>query len=96
MNLKPLADRVVVSPIAAESVTPGGLHIPDQAKEKPREGVVMAVGPGRVFESGETRKPEVEVGDRVIYGQYGGTEITIDGESYLILTFEDILGVREQ
>ena len=92
MNLKPLDDRIVVKPNEAETQTASGLVIPDTAKEKPQEGEVLAVGPGRRSEqTGEIIPIDVKVGDTVVYSKYGGTEITVDGEDLLILTGRDVL-----
>lgn len=88
--IKPLADRIVVKPAEAEQKTSSGLFIPDNAKEKPMQGKVVAVGPGRKTENGETVAMEVKVGDVVIYGKYSGTEISVDGENYLIIKESDI------
>ena len=88
MNLKPLADRVIIEPKAAETKTAGGLIIPDNAKEKPLEGVVVAVGPGTT-----DVKMEVKNGDTVLYGKYAGTEITVDGKEYLIMRQNDVLAI---
>lgn len=88
MNLKPLADRVIIEPKAAETKTAGGLIIPDNAKEKPLEGVVVAVGPGT-----SDVKMEVKNGDTVLYGKYAGTEITVEGKEYLIMRQNDVLAV---
>ncbi len=88
MNLKPLADRVVIEPKPAETKTAGGLIIPDNAKEKPLEGVVVAVGPGTT-----EVKMEVKNGDTGLYGKYAGTEITVDGKEYLIMRQNDILAI---
>lgn len=94
MNLKPLGDRVVVKPAEAEEQTKSGLFIPDTAKEKPQKGTVMAVGEGRFDEDGEKRIPlDVKAGDVVIYRKYGGTEIKIEGEDYMILEERDILAI---
>jgi len=93
MNLKPLQDRVVVKPAEAEEVSKGGIILPDTAKEKPQQGEVMAVGPGKVADSGELIKPQVKKGDKVLYGKYSGTEITIDGEDYLIVREGDIFAI---
>jgi chaperonin GroES len=91
-SLKPLEDRIVVKPSEGEETTSSGLVIPDTAKEKPQEGSVVAVGPGR-FEDG-TRVPlDVGVGDKVIYSKYGGTEVKVEGEEYLILSARDVLAV---
>ena len=90
--LKPLEDRIVVQPLEAEQVTASGLVIPDTAKEKPQQGEVLAVGPGRRAEnSGELIPIELAVGDTVVYSKYGGTEITVDGEDLLILSSRDVL-----
>ena len=92
MNLKPLEDRIVVRPSEAEETTVSGIVIPDTAKEKPQQGEVLAVGPGRRAENtGELIPLEVAVGDTVVYSKYGGTEITIEGEDLLILTGRDVL-----
>jgi chaperonin GroES len=92
MNLQPLEDRIVVRTAEAEEKTSSGLVIPDTAKEKPQQGEVLAVGPGRRSEqSGDIIKMDIEVGDTVVYSKYGGTEITLDGEDYLILNARDVL-----
>ena len=92
MNLQPLGDRVIVKPLSEEdNKTPSGIYIPDTAKEKPQEGEVVAVGPGELNENGENIKPDVEVGDKVVYSKYGGTEIKVEGIEYLILSSRDIL-----
>jgi chaperonin GroES len=93
MNLKPLADRVVIKPAEAEEVSKGGIILPDTAKEKPQQGDIMAVGPGKVADSGELIKPQVKKGDKVLYGKYSGTEITVEGEEYLIVRESDILAI---
>jgi len=93
INLKPLADRVIIKPLEAEEKTKGGIILPDTAKEKPIEGTVIAVGPGKVSEDGKTVKPEVKVGDKVLYGKYSGTEVTVEGEEYLIMRESDIFAV---
>lgn len=92
MNIKPLADRVVVKALPMEEKTKSGIIMPDTAKEKPQEGEVVAVGPGKV-EKGERVALDVKVGDRVIYSKYAGTEIKLDGEEYLILRESDILAI---
>jgi chaperonin GroES len=92
--LKPLSDRVVLKPIQAEEKTKGGIVLPDTAKDKPQEGEVIAVGPGRILENGAQLEPTVKVGDRVIYSKYSGTEIKINGEEYLIVRESDILAIR--
>jgi chaperonin GroES len=91
--IKPLADRVVVRPIEREETTKGGIVIPDTAKERPQEGEVVAVGPGK-YEDGKRVPMEVKVGDRVLFAKYGGTEIKIDGDEYLVLRESDILAIR--
>jgi chaperonin GroES len=95
MRIRPLQDRIVVSRIAEQEKTKGGIIIPDTAKEKPVEGKVLAVGNGRVLEDGSLRKLDVKVGDRVLFNKYGGTEVKIDGEDLLIMREDDILGVVE-
>jgi chaperonin GroES len=92
MNLQPLDDRIVVRPSESEETTASGLVIPDTAKEKPQQGDVLAVGPGRRADNtGEIIPLDVQVGDRVVYSKYGGTEITVDGEDLLILSGRDVL-----
>ncbi len=94
IKLQPLADRVVVKPIEKEEVTKGGIVLPDTAKEKPQEGEVMAIGPGRLSEDGKRIAIDVKVGDKVIYAKYGGTEIKVDDEEMVILRESDILAKR--
>ena len=91
MKIRPLDDRVVVEPLAAEERTAGGIVLPDTAKEKPQRGTVLAVGPGMLLDSGKRGELSVSVGDQVIYGKYGGTEIEINGEEVKILRESDIL-----
>jgi chaperonin GroES len=93
MNFRPLHDRVVVQRIDAEEKTKGGIIIPDTAKEKPQEGKIVAVGPGGRDEAGHLIKPDVKVGDRVLFGKWSGTEVKIDGEDLLIMKESDIMGV---
>jgi chaperonin GroES len=93
MNLKPLADRVVVRPSVAEERTKGGIIVPDTAKEKPVWGELIAVGPGKISDEGKLIALEVKVGDRVLYGKYSGTEVTIDGEELLIMRESDIFAI---
>ena len=93
MKIKPLADRVVVKPAAAEEKTKGGIILPDTAKEKPVIGEVVAVGPGKVMENGTRVALEVKVGDRVLYGKYSGTEVTLDGEEYMIMRESDLFAI---
>src|SRR5215211_5488529 len=97
MSLKPLDDRIVVKPSEAEQTTASGLVIPDTAKEKPQQGQVLAVGPGRRSDqTGEIIPLDVKVGDTVVYSKYGGTEITVDGEDLLILTSRDVLAIVQK
>src|ERR687884_1061519 len=91
-NIKPLEDRILVRPEEEEETTVSGIVIPDTAKEKPQEGTVVAVGPGR-FEDGNRVPLDVAVGDKVIYSKYGGTEVKVEGEEYLILSARDVLAV---
>lgn len=91
VKLQPLADRVVVKPIEREEITKGGIVLPDTAKEKPQEGEVLAVGPGKLSDDGTRLAMDVKVGDRVIYAKYGGTEIRIDDQELVILRESDIL-----
>jgi chaperonin GroES len=97
VSIKPLEDRIVVKTLEAEQTTASGLVIPDTAKEKPQEGEVLAVGPGRWDDEGEKRIPlDVKVGDVVLYSKYGGTEVKYDGQEYLILSARDVLAVIEK
>ncbi len=97
VSIKPLEDRIVVKALEAEQTTASGLVIPDTAKEKPQEGEVLAVGPGRYNENGGERIPlDVNVGDKVIYSKYGGTEVSVGGEDYLILSARDVLAVVDK
>ncbi len=93
MNIKPLADRVVIKPSQAEERTKGGIILPDTAKEKPVVGQVVAVGPGKVTDDGKKVPPEVKVGDKVLYGKYSGTEVNVDGDDYLIMREADIFAI---
>ncbi len=94
MNIQPLGDRVVVKPLEAESKSKGGIVLPDTAKEKPQEGKVVAVGKGKVLDSGAVQPLEVKAGDKVLYGKYSGNEITTkDGDELLIMREEDILAI---
>jgi chaperonin GroES len=95
VKLKPLGDKVVVRPTQREETTKSGIVLPDTAKEKPQEGVVVAVGTGRVLDNGERVKLEVAEGQKVLYAKYAGTEVKLDGEEYLILSEKDILAVLE-
>lgn len=91
--LKPLGDRVIVQAKSAEEVSSGGIILPDTAKEKPQEGEVVAVGPGKTLDNGKTAPVEVKVGDKVIYSKYGGTEVKLEGQEYIILRQDDILAI---
>jgi len=93
VNIKPLEDRIVVKPLEAEQTTASGLVIPDTAKEKPQEGEVQAIGPGRIDDNGNRVPLDVAVGDKVIYSKYGGTEVKYGGDEYLILSARDVLAV---
>jgi chaperonin GroES len=93
VKLRPLGDRVVVKALARESVTKTGIVLPDTAKEKPQEGEVLAIGPGKVLDNGKRTALEVQIGQRVLFARYAGTEVKIDGEEYLILRESDIMGV---
>lgn len=92
-KIRPLYDRVLVKRIASETKTKGGIFIPENAKEKPLEGKIMAVGNGKLMDDGSMRKVSVKVGDRVLFGKYAETEIKLEGESYLLLREDDLLGV---
>ncbi len=94
VDVKPLADRVLIKPLDKEEVTKGGIILPDTAKEKPQEGEVVAVGPGRLTEDGKRVAMDLKTGDRVIYAKYAGTEIKIDDQEYLILRESDILAKK--
>ena len=93
VNIKPLEDRIVVQTLEAEQTTASGLVIPDTAKEKPQEGSVVAIGPGRIDDNGNRVPIDVAIGDKVIYSKYGGTEVKYSGQEYLILSARDILAV---
>ncbi|MDD2336036.1 MAG: co-chaperone GroES [Geobacteraceae bacterium] len=95
MNLRPLQDRIIVKRLEEESMTAGGLYIPDTAKEKPQKGEIVAVGKGKITEAGKVIPVDLKVGDTVLFGKYAGTEIKIDGVDYLIMREDDILGVVE-
>ena len=96
VSIKPLEDRILVRTLEAEQTTASGLVIPDTAKEKPQEGEVLAVGPGRIDDNGKRIPLDINVGDIVIYSKYGGTEVKYSGEDYLILSARDVLAVVEK
>lgn len=93
MNVKPLADRIIIRPLEAEQKTAGGIIIPDAAKEKPQRGEVVAAGPGKVADNGQKVEMSVKKGDTVLYGKYSGTEVQIDGSDYLIMRESDVLAL---
>jgi chaperonin GroES len=95
MKLKPLQDRILVQRVEEETTTKGGIIIPDSAKEKPAEGKVVAAGEGKVADDGKRVALEVKAGDRILFGKYSGTEVKIDGEEYLIMREDDVLGIIE-
>ncbi len=95
MNIRPLHDRIIVERIEEETMTASGIIIPDSAKEKPQEGTVVAVGKGKVTEDGKILALDVKVGDKVLFGKYSGTEIKIEGQEYLMMREDDVLGVVE-
>ena len=96
MDLKPLSDRVIVQQLEEEERTAGGILLPDTAKERPQQGKVVAVGPGRVNDEGKRLEMSVKVGDRVVYAKYAGTEVVVDGKEYLIMSESDILAVVQE
>ncbi len=95
MKIRPLNDRLLVKRLAEEEKTAGGIIIPDSAKEKPAEGEVVAVGPGKLADNGERMALQVSAGDRVLFSKYGGTDVKLDGEEYLIMREDDVLGIIE-
>ena len=95
VNFRPLSDKVLVKPSAAEDKSSGGIYIPDAAKQKPIDGEVVAIGPGRVLDDGSRSTLTVKVGDRVIYSKYGGTEVKLSGDEYVILDEDQIYAVRD-
>jgi len=92
---RPLSDRVLIKPLDADKMTKGGLHLPDTAQEKSTRGEVVSVGPGRVTDEGQTIRPDVEVGQKVLYERYAGTEIKIDSEEFVVVRGSEIIGVVE-
>jgi chaperonin GroES len=95
MKVRPLQDRILVQRIEEEETTKGGIIIPDSAKEKPQEGKVVAVGPGKTLESGEIAKPGVKKGDRILFSKYAGTDVTVDHEEHIIIREDDVLAIYE-
>ncbi len=95
MNIRPLHDRVIIKRMEEEKTTPGGIVIPDSATEKPSEGKILAVGNGKITDGGELRALDVKVGDHVMFGQYSGTEVKVDGDKFLVMREEDIIAVFE-
>ena len=93
MNVRPLSDRILVKRLEEEEKTKGGIIIPDTAKEKPQQGVVKAIGDGKLLDNGTRITPAVKVGDKIIFGKYSGTEIKVEGDEYLIMREEDIFGI---
>jgi chaperonin GroES len=94
-NLRPLGDRVVIKPIAREDMTKSGIVLPDTAKEKPQEGIILAAGPGKIDDNGKREPMDVKVGDKVLYAKYAGTEFKIEGDDLLIVSQKDILAIVE-
>jgi len=94
-SLKPLSDRIILKAVTAEEKTAGGIFLPDAAQEKPQQGEVIAVGPGKVLDNGKLAAMDVSVGDKVYYGKYSGTEIKLKGEEFIVLRQDDVLGVVE-
>ena len=95
MNIRPLHDRIIVERLEEETTTAAGIIIPDSAKEKPQQGIVKAVGKGKVTEDGKVMPLDVKVGDKVLFGKYAGTDIKLDGKEYLMMREDDVLGVVE-
>nr|VFK36826.1 MAG: chaperonin GroES [Candidatus Kentron sp. SD]VFK40630.1 MAG: chaperonin GroES [Candidatus Kentron sp. SD]VFK78022.1 MAG: chaperonin GroES [Candidatus Kentron sp. SD] len=95
MNIRPLHDRVIIKRIEEERTSPGGIVIPDSATEKPMQGKVTAVGKGKILEKGDIRPLDIQIGDKVLFGKYSGTEVKIDGEELLVMREEDIMAVIE-
>jgi chaperonin GroES len=93
--LKPLSDRIIAKPLEGEEVTKGGIVLPDKAQEKPQQATVIAVGPGKLLDSGKTVEMDVKVGDKIIFSKYGGTEVKVNGEEYIILRQDEVLAVVE-
>jgi len=96
VNLDPLDDRVIIRRLEAEEKTAGGIVLPDTAKEKPQKGEVVAVGPGKLLDSGERAKPELKAGDKILFGKYSGSEVKVEGEELLIMRESDVLAILEE
>jgi chaperonin GroES len=94
-SLRPLSDRIIVQALSAEEKTAGGIVLPDSAKEKPQQGEVIAAGPGKVLDNGQTAEMDIKVGDRVYYGKYSGTEVKLNGKEVVVLRQDDVLGIVE-
>ncbi|MAG29739.1 MAG: co-chaperone GroES [Deltaproteobacteria bacterium] len=95
MKIRPLQDRILVKRVDEEETTSGGIIIPDSAKEKPQEGLVAAVGPGKTLDSGEIAEPGVKAGDRILFSKYAGTDVNVDGEEHIIIREDDVLAIYE-
>ena len=95
MKIRPLQDRILVKRVDEEETTSGGIIIPDSAKEKPQEGLVIAVGPGKTLDSGEIATPGVNAGDRILFSKYAGTDVNVDGEEHIIIREDDVLAIYE-
>ena len=95
MKIRPLQDRILVKRVDEEEKTSGGIIIPDSAKEKPQEGLVVAVGPGKTLESGEVATPGVNAGDRILFSKYAGTDVNVDGDEHIIIREDDVLAIWE-
>jgi chaperonin GroES len=95
MKIRPLHDRVIVKRLEEERTSPGGIVIPDTATEKPIQGKIIAVGKGKILEDGHVRPLDVKVGDKILFGKYGGTEVKVDGEDYLVMREEDVMAIIE-
>jgi chaperonin GroES len=95
MNIRPLHDRVIVKPLEEKRVSPGGIVIPDSAAEKPIQGKIVAVGKGKILESGQVRPCDVKVGDKILFAKYGGTEVKVDGQELVVMREEDVMAIIE-
>ena len=95
MSIRPLDNRVLIEPLAEEATSPGGIVLPDNVKEKPMMGTVVAIGPGKLLDSGSRKELELSIGDRVLYGKYAGTEVKHDGKDLVVMREDDVMGVVE-